>query len=53
MPRIEHSVCEVYLLEPTPGMHGPGIQWSWNEHFLGIFAVSSGSCTAGILKANG
>ena len=21
MPRLEHSVCPVYLLEPTPGMH--------------------------------
>ena len=23
MPRIEHSVCPAYLLEPTPGMHCP------------------------------
>ena len=23
MPRIERSVCPVYLLEPTPGMHCP------------------------------
>ena len=21
MPRMEHSVCPAYLLEPTPGMH--------------------------------
>ena len=23
MPRIKHSVCPAYLLEPTPGMHCP------------------------------
>ena len=23
MPRIERSVCPVYLLAPTPGMHCP------------------------------
>ena len=49
MPRIECSVCAAYLLEPTPGMQSFS-QRSWNGHFPGIFAVSSGSCTVRILQ---
>ena len=51
IPRIERSVCPAYLLETTPGTQSFS-QRCWNEHFLGSFAVRSGSYTVRILQHN-